>query len=147
MLKCAVVTLALFAFSPLVSAADWKLDCPAQLAIAQSVAGAIPEGWSAVDRTTSAVKEAAPGVAVTAPASPVSISVFDGPPSEMADLVPDNPNAKLQRWTFGKKRTRDIYIVCNYADTRMKLARKAPAEVASCALTSPSAPTTGVICK
>ena len=74
----------------------------------------------------------------------VAISVFDGPPSEMADLVPDNPNARIVQWTFKKPRTRDIYIVCNYADTRIGLARKAPPEVASCSLsvTSP-----GVICK
>ncbi len=142
-----LLVLLTIAVTPLAAAADWKLDCPAQLAVAQSVSGAIPDGWSALDRTTSAVKDAAPGVAVAAPASPVSISVFDGTPSEMADLVPDNPNAKIQRWTLGKKRTRDVYIVCNYMDTRMKLARKAPAEVVSCALTAPSAPTTGVICK
>ena len=80
-------------------------------------------------------------------ARPISISVFDGPPSEMADLVPDNPSAKVQRWTFDKKRTRDIYIVCNYADTRLKLARKAPAEVTVCSLRPPNDPVTGVVCR
>jgi predicted secreted protein len=135
----------LIAFPPLATAADWKLDCPGRLSTTQSAGGSIPSGWSAIARTTSAVQAAAPGVAVAAATAPISISMFEGPPAEMADLVPDNPNAKLQRWTFGKPRTRDIYIVCNYADTRIKLARKAPAEVASCTLTSPGG--TGLVCK
>ncbi|MFO1323449.1 MAG: STY0301 family protein [Burkholderiales bacterium] len=129
------------------AAADWKLDCPRELPTAQVVSGEVPDGWSAVARTTSAIRDAAPGAPVIATSPPVSISVFDGPPSEMADLVPDNPNAKVQRWTFGRKRTRDVYIVCNYADTRIKLARKAPAEVTSCATSTPSGAITGVVCK
>jgi hypothetical protein len=51
----------------------------------------------------------------------------------------------IVRWTFGKQRTRDIYIVCNYADTRIKLTHKAPAEVTSCALNARGG--TGVVCK
>lgn len=143
----AIVVALLMALSTTASATDWKLDCPAQLSTAQSVAGAVPEGWSAVDRTASAVKDAAPGVAANAAASPISISVFDGPPSEMADLVPDNPNAKLQRWTLGKQRTRDIYIVCNYADTRLKLARKVPPAVTACTASPRDGAVTGVVCK
>jgi hypothetical protein len=135
----------LIALSPLAVAADWKLDCPARLSTTQSAGGSIPGGWSVVARTTSAVQAATPGMAIAAATPPISISVFDGPPAEMADLVPDNPNAKLQRWTFGKPRTRDIYIVCNYADTRIKLSRKAPAEVASCTLSSTAG--TGIVCK
>lgn len=135
----------LIAFSPLATAADWKVDCPGRLSTTQSAGGPIPGGWSAIARTTSAVQAAAPGVAIAAATPPISISVFDGPPAEMADLVPDNPNTKRSRWTFGKPRTRDIYIVCNYADTRIKLSRKAPAEVTSCTLTSPAG--TGMVCK
>jgi hypothetical protein len=63
----------------------------------------------------------------------------------MADLVPDNPNARVQRWTFGKARTRDVYVVCNYADTRIKLAHKVPATATSCALRSAGG--TGVVCR
>ena len=83
--------------------------------------------------------------AVAGTTPPVSISVFDGPPAEMADLVPDNPNARVQRWTFGKARTRDVYVVCNYADTRIKLAHKVPATAASCALRGAGG--TGVVCR
>jgi hypothetical protein len=125
-------------------AADWIMECPAQLSTSQMPAGELPAGWSGIARTASSVYEAKPGTSTTESTPPVAISVFDGPPSEMADLVPDNPNARIVQWTFKKPRTRDIYIVCNYADTRIGLARKAPAEVGSCSLsvTSP-----GVICK
>lgn len=141
----AILATLLIALSPLATAVDWKVDCPARLSTTQSAGGPIPSGWSAIARTTSAVQAAAPGVAIAAATPAISISVFDGPPAEMADLVPDNTNAKLSRWTFGAARTRDIYIVCNYADTRIKLSRKAPAEVTSCTLTSPAR--TGMVCK
>jgi hypothetical protein len=133
-----------FAFASVSNAADWKLDCPPQLGTTQSVSGQIPDGWSAIARTASAVHDAKGGAATTEATPPVAISVFDGPPSEMADLVPDDPNARIVRWTFAKNRTRDIYIVCNYADTRIGLARKAPPEVTSCSL-SVAAP--GVLCR
>jgi len=125
-------------------AADWIMECPAQLSTSQGPAGELPAGWTGIARTISSVSEVKPGTTTTEATPPVAISVFDGPPSEMADLVPDNPNARIVQWTFKKPRTRDIYIVCNYADTRIGLARKAPAEVGSCAL-SVTAP--GVICK
>jgi len=128
-------------------AADWKLECPRELATTQAVSGTLPAGWSSFARTRSEAKDAAPGAAVTAPTPPASVSIFDGPPTEMADLVPDNPNAKVQRWTFGKTRTRDIYVVCNYVDTRMKLAQKVPAGVTSCALTGSDGAATGVVCR
>ena len=125
-------------------AADWVMECPAQLATSQMPAGELPAGWTGIARTQSSIHEAKPGTSTTEATPPVAISVFDGPPSEMADLVPDNPNARIVQWTFKKPRTRDVYVVCNYADTRIALARKAPAEVTTCALsvTSP-----GVICK
>ena len=124
-------------------AADWRMNCPPQLATTQSVSGQVTEGWSPIARTASAVHDAK--AAATTEATPaVSVSVFDGPPSEMADLVPDDPNARVVRWTFDGKCTRDIYIVCNYADTRIALSRKAPAEITSCTLgmTMP-----GVVCR
>ena len=120
------------------------MECPAQLSTSQMPAGELPAGWSGVARTASSVHEAKPGAPRRKRRRRSAVSVFDGPPSEMADLVPDNPNARIVQWTFKKPRTRDIYIVCNYADTRIGLARKAPPEVTSCAL-SVTAP--GVICK
>lgn len=128
-------------------AADWKAACPASVSTTQSVGGALPEGWGAYARSLSAVQSAPPGTAIAGNSSPVSISVFDGPPQEMADLVPDNPNAKRPKWTFAKDRKRDIFLVCNYADTRMKLARKVPAGVRSCTVDTPVGPAVSVTCR
>jgi len=125
-------------------AADFRLQCPAQLATTQTINGAIPADWSSIARTASAVREVKPGANDSDNAPAVSVSVFDGPPVDMADLVPDDPNARVVRWTFAKNRTRDIYIVCHYADTRISLTRKAPAEITMCQLAD-TAP--GVICR
>ena len=126
------------------AAADWRMECPAQLANSQTITGAVPAEWSLLARTASAVRDVKPGAADPDTSPAATISVFDGPPVDMADLVPDDPNARIVRWTFAKTRTRDIYIVCHYADTRLALARKAPAEITSCQL-APNAP--GVLCR
>lgn len=125
-------------------AADWRVDCPAQLATAQSLTGPAPAGWAALARTPSAVQDVKGSEPVNGTAPPVGVSIFDGPPAEMADLVPDDPNARIVRWTFAKNRTRDIYVVCHYADTRIGLAQKAPPGITSCTL-GVNAP--GVVCR
>lgn len=126
------------------AAADFKLDCPPQLGTVQTVTGTVPAEWSTIVRTASSVKDLKAGASDTDVAPPITISVFDGPPVDMADLVPDDPNARVVRWTFAKNRTRDIYIVCHYADTRLALAHKAPPQISVCELAQ-NAP--GVICR
>jgi hypothetical protein len=44
-------------------------------------------------------------------------------------------------------RARDIYVVCNYLDTRMKPAQKVPASVTSYSLTGSDGAATGVACR
>jgi len=126
------------------AAADWRMECPAQLATSQTITGAVPADWSLLARPASAVRDVKPGAADSDTSPAVTVSVFDGPPVDMADLVPDDPNARIVRWTFAKNRARDIYVVCHYADTRLALSRKAPAEITSCQL-APNAP--GVLCR
>jgi hypothetical protein len=132
--------------SPLpATAADWKVDCPAQLATAQTIAGTVPADWAPIARGVSAVREAKPPASDTDTTPPISVSIFDGPPVDMVDLVPDDPNARVVRWTFGKGQARDnIYVVCHYADTRLALTRKAPNGISLCQL-SANAP--GVVCR
>lgn len=136
--------IALLASAAPALAADWKMDCPAQLATAQTITGTVPADWSPIARGVSAVRDAKPPASDTDTTPAVSVSVFDGPPVEMADLVPDDPNARIVRWTFAKDRTRDIYVVCHYADTRLALSRKAPPTVTSCQLQAANA---GVVCR
>jgi len=126
------------------AAADWRMECPPQIATTQTITSTIPAEWSALARTASAVRDVKPASADPDNSPAVSVSIFDGPPIEMADLMPDDPNARIVRWTFAKPRTRDIYVVCHYADTRLALSRKAPAEITSCQLGT-TAP--GVICR
>ncbi|MFO1312460.1 MAG: STY0301 family protein [Burkholderiales bacterium] len=139
-----ILIVASLLFAHAVHAADWVMECPAQLSTSQATAGEVPAGWTGIARTVSTITEVKPGTTTTESTPPIAISVFDGPPADMAELVPDNPNARIVQWTFKKPRTRDIYIVCNYADTRIGLARKAPPEVGSCAI-AVTAP--GVVCK
>jgi len=46
-----------------------------------------------------------------------AVSVFDGSPTEMADLVPDNPEVfgKVpQVWTLPTDTKRSVWVVCRY---------------------------------
>jgi len=113
-------------------ATDWKLTCPPSISTTQSVGGNLPSEWTAFARNSSAMLAAPPGAAVAGNSPAVSISAFDGPPQELAELVPDNPNARRHKWSLAKDRKRDTYMVCNYMDTRMKVAHKVPAAVRSC---------------
>lgn len=129
------------------SADDWKLACPAMISTTQSVGGNVPAEWSAFARTPAAMVSAPVGAAVAGNSNVVSASMFDGPPQELAELVPDNPNARRHKWSLAKDRTRDAYVVCNYADTRMKLARKVPAQVRSCSVDSQKGTGVSVTCR
>lgn len=130
-----------------VRAAEWKLACPAPISTTQSVGGTLPPEWTSFARSPAAMVPAPPGAAVAVNANAISVSLFDGPPQELADLVPDNPSSRRPRWTLAKERKRDSYVVCNYADTRMKLARKVPAEVRSCAVDAGTGATVSVTCR
>jgi hypothetical protein len=46
-------------------------------------------------------------------------SVFDGPPEEQADLVPDDRRGGVDRWQVGSvfETGREPYLVCRYQDT------------------------------
>lgn len=63
-------------------------------------------------------------------------SVFDGPPSEMADLVPDGvtdvPGGKQRTvWTLAPH-GRSYWMVCSYSGTRVVLQRELKASIKSC---------------
>ena len=65
------------------------------------------------------------------------VSFFDGDPSEMADLAPDdaeNPKVLEQRWQFTRAPDRPIYMVCRYHGTDETLKKEVPADVKQCRL-------------
>jgi len=65
------------------------------------------------------------------------VSFFDGDPSEMADLAPDDgPNPKVldQRWQFTRTAGRPIYMVCRYHGTEQTVKTQVPEHVKECRL-------------
>lgn len=78
----------------------------------------------------------------TAGGKPVSykfryVSFFDGDPSELADLAPDegpNPKALEQRWQFTRAPGRPIVMVCRYHGTERTIVKEVPPEIKECRL-------------
>ncbi|MBP6014833.1 MAG: hypothetical protein KBA31_21605 [Alphaproteobacteria bacterium] len=65
------------------------------------------------------------------------VSFFDGDPSEMADLAPEEgPNPKLleQRWQLTRTAGRPIVMVCRYHGTDRTLRQEVPPDVQECRL-------------
>ena len=69
------------------------------------------------------------------PTDSAGMSVFDGPPEEMADLVPDDSkdaaNTRSDVWNLPQS-DRGYWLVCHYANTTVTLARQLPASVTRC---------------
>lgn len=64
------------------------------------------------------------------------ITVFDGPPEEMASLVPAT-EGEQQVWTFSAQKSRKIWVQCDYANTSLKLVQAMPDAVTRCAVATP----------
>jgi len=93
---------------------------PQAVTVTQTLA-APPSGWTAgLDKL---------------PTEVAGVSVFDGPPEELADLVPDDgKNAADTRsdiWNLPQSDHGD-WLVCRYANTTVILSRRLPATVTRC---------------
>lgn len=65
------------------------------------------------------------------------VSFFDGDPSEMADLAPEEgPNPKLleQRWQLTRTAGRPIVMMCRYHGTDRTVRQEVPSDVQECRL-------------
>ena len=65
-----------------------------------------------------------------------SISVFDGPPAEMAELVPDNADTGAHAsyyWTFSGQETA-IWLVCHYKGSQQTQQLALPKPFRKCQL-------------
>lgn len=66
-------------------------------------------------------------------------SLFEGPPEQLADLMPDSDNAI--RWALpdyqqsARARGTALYLVCRYAKTRQTTTLQVPPDAKSCAVT------------
>ena len=67
-----------------------------------------------------------------------SISVFSGPPAEMASLVPDRTSRKKQlrtsSWLFTAQASATYWVACSYSNTTLQLNRQLPGGVRRCDL-------------
>ena len=94
--------------------------CPAEIAVEQKGAAPAPD-WSV---SYSGYQTAISG-----------ITIFDGPPSEQASLVPDNEKTSddkvIQTWQLMKS-DRGYWLQCQYANTTAQISRRLPASIARC---------------
>lgn len=96
--------------------------CPASVAVTQRAQG-VPADWRTfADR-------------VNTPTRLTRVAFYDGPPEQMASLMPDNPNGDPQ-WNFAAPtKERRIWQVCIYSNTTVQLARALPPEITVCRVT------------
>ena len=68
-----------------------------------------------------------------------SVDFYDGPPKQMAQLVPDNSDSKNDpSWTFAPRegqKAADIWQVCRYTNTKVSLERRLPPGTKKCSIT------------
>ncbi len=86
------------------------------------VASRIPQGWLSATLTTNTPQMD-------------GITVYDGPPGEMASLVPDNEGAAEGGnpfWTFEAEKSRMIWMECTYATQSTRLTRALPEAITKC---------------
>ena len=94
--------------------------CPAEVAVEQKASAPAPEwavGYSGYPTAISGV------------------TIFEGPPSEQASLVPDNQKTSddkvIQTWQLIKS-DRGYWLQCQYANTTAQISRRLAANVARC---------------
>lgn len=62
-----------------------------------------------------------------------SVDFYNGNPSEMAQMMPDNADSKKDPvWTFGAKR--EIWQVCRYTNTKISLSKNLGSRLKKCAV-------------
>lgn len=86
----------------------------------------LPEGWSPTEYTE------------YVPQSD-GMTVFDGPPDEMASLVPDNEpdlDCAFAYWTFPARKPRSIWMRCSYTGQVMHTMRALPDGITKCTQTA-----------
>lgn len=134
--------LTLILFLPLVkiSASELRFECPIEIKTSQTLKDKTPEGWANLQDSN-------------AHQWLNSITVFDGPPQELASLVPDNESNsdwKKSIWTFNKIKKNPIWFTCNYLKTDIVLAKALPLEITQCHILfskGKSSSILGLVCK
>jgi hypothetical protein len=121
------LTPTLIAFACVIAApnlARAESSCPPMVVVEQKASAPGPD-WSV---SYSGYQTAVAGV-----------TIFDGPPSEQASLVPDSEKTSgdnlIQIWQL-PKRDRGYWLQCNYANTTAQISRRLPASFTRCDVVS-----------
>jgi hypothetical protein len=97
-----------------------QTTCPPTLAVEQKASAPAPD-WTV---TYSGYNTAIAGV-----------TIFDGPPSDQASLVPDREQTTsdtvIQTWELAKS-DRGYWLQCEYANTTAQISRRLPVNVSRC---------------
>jgi hypothetical protein len=96
------------------------VGCPMKIEVSQSLATP-QEGWTDGQERL--------------PTELAGIAVFDGPPEQLADLVPDDGtetgDVRSDIWNLPKNE-RGYWLTCRYSSTTVTLTRQLPATVTRC---------------
>lgn len=96
------------------------IQCPKRITVSQEVGQSLDTGWEPINR-----KDSHPLV---------SVSLFEGHPKEMAELVPIESKSKrhgLQaKWNINGQS--NIWLVCNYANSSAAAAILLSSDIVSC---------------
>jgi hypothetical protein len=117
LMRCSIAALAAFLPVP-AGAAD--LSCPKAIETTQKL-GAPQKGWTeGTDKL---------------PTELSGIAVFDGPPEQMADLIPDEgpktADTVSDTWDLPPSE-RGYWVTCRYGNTTVTLTRQLPKSVTRC---------------
>lgn len=115
-----------FAFLTVLAAgtsAAQDIRCPDRISTKQTLAQAVPGWTNQLDATPNLL---------------AGVTFYDGPPAELASLVPDETHLKgkvLASWQLIPNAGRQYWLACSYAGTRVTVARALPKELRSCTVT------------
>lgn len=116
--RTSVISVAWVLALPAAALAD--VSCPLKVDVEEKLAASQP-GWT----------EGQSGL----PTELAGMSVFEGPPEDLADLVPDDgteaADARTDIWNLPKN-DRGYWLTCRYSSTTVTLTRQLPATVTRC---------------
>ena len=96
--------------------------CPRTIAVTQT-AMQTPAGFEAVKSDQ--------------PVTLAALTIFDGPPKDLASLEPDNGDSgqSFSVWTLSADKQRGLWVSCIYSGTTIVLQRRLPDTTTSCRVT------------
>jgi len=93
--------------------------------------------WKGFQLETSQIRPLKDGELPKSLGAVEAVSIFDGSPTEMADLVPDNPEAfgkAPQVWSLPTDTKRSVWVVCRYKKSTVSFGKELPLGVRTCSV-------------